>query len=88
MNFGKPGKLILVMSNQTQTPEEEVLETIKYVLSAGNDAQAIRILEQYGAFMQEKLYTESEIRGLIIKFWEQFPDKWDIEAWIEENKKK
>lgn len=36
-----------------QSPEEEVLQSIKFVLLAGNDAQAIRLLEQYGAYMQE-----------------------------------
>lgn len=36
----------------------------------------------------ERSYSEEEMRSLIIKFWEQFPDKWDIEAWINENKKK
>ena len=34
--------------------EEEVLQKIKFVLLAGNDAQAIRLLEQYGAYMQEQ----------------------------------
>ena len=70
-----------------KTPEEETLEKIKLVLSMGNDAQAIRLLEQYGSFMQEGLYNQEEARGLIIRFWEQFPDKWDIDAWFNENKK-
>ena len=70
-----------------KTPEEETLEKIKLVLSMGNDAQAIRLLEQYGSFMQEGVYTQEEVRGMIIKFWEQFPDKWDIDTWFNENKK-
>lgn len=36
------------------TPEEETLEKIKYVLSFGNDAQAIRLIEQYGHWKQEQ----------------------------------
>lgn len=74
--------------NENISPEEEVLETIKFVLQAGNDAQAIRVLEQFGAFRKEGLYSKEEIRGIIISFWEQFPDKWDIDSWIDEKLKK
>jgi len=35
----------------------------------------------------QPIYSEEEVRGMIIKFWEQFPDKWDIDAWFNENKK-
>lgn len=37
-----------------ETPEEETLQKIKFVLSANNNAQAIRLLEQYGEFKQQK----------------------------------
>jgi len=46
---------------EQDTPEEETLAKIKFVLLAGNDAQAIRLLEQYGGFMQEKSYSEEEM---------------------------
>ena len=36
------------------TPEEETLKKIKYVLSCGNEAQAIRLIEQYGNWIQEQ----------------------------------
>ncbi len=45
-----------------ETLEEETLAKIKFVLLAGNDAQAIRLLEQYGGFMQEISYSEEDIR--------------------------
>jgi hypothetical protein len=35
------------------SPEREVLNKIKFVLSAGNDAQAIRLIEQYGFWKEE-----------------------------------
>ncbi len=35
----------------------------------------------------DPLYTQEEVRGMIIKFWEQFPDRWDIDTWFNENKK-
>ena len=49
------------------TPEEETLVKIKLVLLAGNDAQAIRLLEQYGGFMQERSYSEEEVIELLQK---------------------
>jgi len=37
------------------SPEEEILEKIKFVLSCNNDTQAIRIIEQYGHFKEHKI---------------------------------
>lgn len=45
------------------TPEEETLEKIKYVLSFGNDAQAIRLIEQYGHWKQEQT-KQCDINGV------------------------
>jgi len=36
------------------TAEEETLEKIKYVLSCGNESQAIRLIEQYGHWKLEQ----------------------------------
>ena len=36
------------------TEVEEALQKIKYVLSCGNNAQAERIIEQYGFYKQER----------------------------------
>ena len=47
------------------TPEEETLAKIKFVLLANNDAQAIRLLEQYGGYMQEQMYNEEDMEKAI-----------------------
>lgn len=44
-----------------QTAEEETLAKIKSVLFCNNDAQAIRLLEQYGEWIEEKLYTKEDL---------------------------
>jgi predicted DNA-binding protein (UPF0251 family) len=53
------------------TPEEETLEKIKYVLSCGNDAQAVRLIEQYGYWKEEQakqlsIHGVSQQRELLI----------------------
>ncbi len=45
------------VESAVSTPEEETLNKIKMVLSMGNEAQAIRLLEQYGEFKKERKYT-------------------------------
>lgn len=45
----------------TETPEEETLNKIKFVLFCGNDAQAIRLLEQYSQWQQERSYSEKDL---------------------------
>ena len=50
-----------------ETPEEETLSKIKFVLSCNNDAQAIRLLEQYGQWQAERMYSEEEVEDLIYK---------------------
>jgi hypothetical protein len=47
---------------EKETLEEEVLNKIKFVLSVNNDAQAIRILEQYSYFKLEGMYNEGAVR--------------------------
>ena len=48
--------------DKQDTPEEETLAKIKFVLSTNNDTQAIRLLEQYKEWQQEQildfLYSE------------------------------
>jgi hypothetical protein len=71
------GKLITVWlgkdyvpkeKSKQETPEEETLNKIKFVLSCGNDTQAIRLLEQYGQWQQERSYSEEDMKqfGLYI----------------------
>lgn len=48
-----------------ETPEEETLSKIKFVLSCNNYAQAIRLLEQYGQWQQERSYSEEDMRKAI-----------------------
>jgi hypothetical protein len=50
-----------VKNRYPESAEEEVLDKIKFVLSAGNSGQAIRLLEQYGAYKQEGMYSEDEV---------------------------
>jgi len=52
-----------VIDNQLkqETLEEETLTKIKFVLSCGNDSQAIRLLEQYGDWKQKRSYSEEEV---------------------------
>lgn len=42
--------------------EEETLEKIKFVLSCNNDAQAIRLIEQYGQFKAEKTINKYTLK--------------------------
>jgi hypothetical protein len=55
---------------EQDTPEEETLAKIKFVLLAGNDAQAIRLLEQYGGFMQEKRHSSRNDKKMKKQAWE------------------
>jgi hypothetical protein len=50
-----------------ETLEEETLSKIKFVLLANNDAQAIRLLEQYAEFQKERSYSEKEVLQLLQK---------------------
>lgn len=45
-----------------ETLEEETLSRIKFVLLANNNAQAIRILEQYAEFQKERMYSEEDMQ--------------------------
>jgi hypothetical protein len=36
----------------------------------------------------DKKYNEKEVRGLLIKFHNQCPDRWEIDEWFNQNKKK
>jgi hypothetical protein len=36
----------------------------------------------------DKKYSEKEVRGLLIKFHNQCPDRWEIDEWFNQNKKK
>ena len=40
------------------SPEKETLEKIKFVLSANNESQAIRFIEQYGEWVKENCRKE------------------------------
>jgi len=63
---GRSSKYEFIDFNKSiQNAEEETLEKIKFVLLSNNDAQAIRIIEQYGYFKEEKMYNESDIRNAI-----------------------
>lgn len=42
------------------SPKKETLEKIKFVLSANNEAQAIRFIEQYGEWVKENCLKEFE----------------------------
>ena len=50
-----------------ETLEEETLSRIKFVLLANNNAQAIRLLEQYAEFQKERSYSEEEVKLLVNK---------------------
>ena len=86
----------LVMKQETieealDTPEEETLVKIKLVLLAGNDAQAIRLLEQYGGFMQERSYSEEEVLEILklrLKWFGILLDEFEDNKWFEQFKKK
>ena len=52
---------------EKETLEEETLSRIKFVLLANNNAQAIRILEQYAEFQKERSYSEEQVLELLHK---------------------
>lgn len=48
-------------TEKREIAEKETLEKIKFVLSANNEAQAIRFIEQYGEYVKENCRKEFEI---------------------------
>ena len=44
------------------TPEEEVLGKLKFLIAAGNDAQAIRMIEDYGLWKQSFMHDKKIVR--------------------------
>jgi hypothetical protein len=67
-------------------PEEETLAKIKFVLLANNDAQAIRLLEQYGGYMQEQMYSQEEAKKFAFDFYYDMSRKMGVaENLISEN---
>jgi len=74
-------------------------EELTKAFEAGHDSARLKSSFKSNGTYQEDLddflaknkgdtsYSESEVRGMIIKFWEQFPDRWDIDTWFNENKK-
>lgn len=67
-------KLILEHKNSNTSPEEELLNNIKYVISVGNDSQAIRLIEQYGHWKQEGLFSEKDVNEIIAETWNSCED--------------
>lgn len=59
-------------------PRSEVEHDTDFIIGFGVGAQ----------WQAERMYSESEIRGLLIKFHNEFPDRWDIDKWFNANKKK
>lgn len=72
------------------SPEEELLEKIRFVLTCGNEAQAIRLIEQYKFYQQEKSYSEEEILKIIqnCKEYLAFGDEFDEIEWFNKRFKK
>lgn len=68
-----------------ETLVEDTLSKIKLVLSMSNEAQAIRLLEQYGELQAERMYSEEEVLEIVSncdgsisqakKWFEQFKKK-------------
>jgi hypothetical protein len=48
---------------ETLSPEEETLAKVQSVLSVGNEAQAIGLIEQYGHYKQEGLYNLEDMEA-------------------------
>ena len=67
-------KAILEHKNSNTSPEEELLNNIKYVLSVGNESQAIRLIEQYGHWKQEGLFSEENVNEIIAETWNSCED--------------
>jgi hypothetical protein len=68
--------------------EEETLEKIKFVLSCNNDAQAIRLLEQYVQWRQEKSYSETNIKEAFLQGLYHTKGEDTVDEWFETFKKK
>jgi len=77
-----------------QEPKQETLEEAakKYATNHGMMAHIFPEKEKSfieGAKWQEqKMYSEKEVRGMLIKFHNEFPERWEIIEWFEQNKKK
>lgn len=48
-----------------ETQEYDLLQHIKFCLECKNEAQAIRLIEQYGHYKQEERYTEQEVLTIL-----------------------
>jgi hypothetical protein len=80
--------------NFDKSPEEETLSKVKFVLSANNDAQAIRLIEQYGVYRVEKMYSDDDVLNLLYRYQEYIEEctdrpliSIDPKNWFVNNKK-
>lgn len=46
------------------------------------------LIEIYVNEKHEKCYSEKEVRGMLIKFHNEFPNRWEMEKWFKQFKKK
>lgn len=79
------------------TPEEVTLEKIKFLLLCNNNILAIRAIEEYGLYKQEKMYSEEDMREAFIAGGNSLIEEDDaygsayhkyMEEWFEQFKKK
>ena len=85
---------------EEDTIEYELLRQIKFTLDCGNEALAIRMIEQFAFHLTEDLYTEEETGELITKVIKKTSQYCNInklygdtieqfsKEWFNENKKK
>lgn len=83
-----------------ETLVEDTLSKIKLVLSMSNEAQAIRLLEQYGELQAKQMFSEEEVLNILYnwsmykvnieldKIADEFSNTLSYEKWFEQYKNK
>jgi hypothetical protein len=73
-----------------ETPEEGLLQHIKFCLECKNESQAIRLIEKYGFEKQDKNKYSEQIEMLWLKYraYTNNEDAWCFKEWLIQFKKK
>jgi hypothetical protein len=89
----------LIKSLEQEEPKQERLEEAalrlyprlindSYNPMEDDNEEDRQIFIQGAQWQQKQMYSEEEVRGMLIKFHNEFPNRWEIDKWFEQFKKK
>ena len=80
----------IIIPNQELKHEtlEDAIERIKEEYPVWLDENAFELGAKWQQEQDKSKYSEKEVRGLLIKFHNQCPDRWEIDEWFNQNKNK